>query len=235
MKVIKQYWKYESEHSYSSALALIEAAARTCYKSNSASDSLEEKENFIRRLIVSGHHSVLEHYNISLRIITDRGVTHELVRHRICSYSQESTRYCNYSNDRFGNEITVILPVWFYDIDIDKIRFLRSSSSNEISLLEVQYFEWFTACQVAEDSYFRLLNLGQQPQQARSVLPNSLKTEIVTTANLREWRHILKLRTDKRAHPQMRSLMLDILTNFKKDFPVFFEDIEGGNIEEVQV
>jgi len=224
MKIVKQAWIFEDKINYEEVLAKIERAGRTCYKSEDKMTK-DSAEKFVKGIIKSGHHSVIEHHNISVRIATDRGVTHEIVRHRLVSYSQESTRYCNYSKDQFGQEITVILPVWFYDIDCEKINFLREYKVGDKNIKEDEYLEWWNGCYQTEQSYFRLLKLGQSPQQARTVLPNSLKTELVMTANLREWRHFLNLRTSKAAHPQMRELALSMLTGFAEALPVFFEDI----------
>jgi thymidylate synthase (FAD) len=181
----------------------LEQAARTCYKSQE-SGSTEETKEFLRKLIKSGHESVLEHVNVTVRFITDRGVSHELVRHRIASYSQESTRYCNYSK----KGCSFIVP-YFYGQD------------SQIDVV------WEFAMLSAELLYTQLIEKGCKPQAARAVLPNSLKTEIVVTANLREWRHITKLRTSKRTHPQMRNLMLGLLSEFKETLPIIFEDIEA--------
>ena len=206
MKIIKQSWEFLREPNGEDILKIIEESGRTCYKSE---DKITEDSarKFVTGIIKSGHHSVIEHYNLSARIITDRGVTHEIVRHRLVSYCQESTRYCNYVHDKFGNEITVILPVWFYDVK------------------DEQYLAWKECCRHCETSYFMLSSLGQTPQQARSVLPNSLKTEIVMTCNLREWRYFFTLRTSKAAHPQMRELAISMLEGFKEKIPVLFDDI----------
>lgn len=188
--------------------SLVEAAGRTCYLSERVEG--DTTEAFIQRLMKRKHWSVLEHASISLRFICDRGVTHELVRHRLASYSQESTRYCNYSNGKFGNEITVIEPCFWEE------------NSPE-------YQMWKKACEFSETMYMDLLNEGATPQQARSVLPNSLKTEIVVTMNVREWRHFLELRWVGIAgapHPQMvelAKLAYDILVDH---YPLFFEDIK---------
>jgi thymidylate synthase (FAD) len=157
---------------------------------------------------------VLEHYSFTAKFVCDRGVSHEIVRHRIASYSQESTRYCNYSKDGFGNEITVILPC-FFDTGMGTL-------SNSLV-----YEEWKIACERAERSYFKLLDMGATPQEARSALPNSLKTELVMTANLREWRHFLRLRTSPAAHHQMREVALMLLEQVREKVPVVFEDIEA--------
>lgn len=183
----------------------IEAIGRTCYKSENKISS-DSYKKFITNLIARGHESVLEHCYISVKFICDRGVTHEIVRHRLAAYSQESTRYCNYSDNKFGNEITVINP-----------RFWEKESAN--------YYVWCNSCQVAENAYFQLLQNGATPQEARSVLPNSLKTEIVMTADIREWRHFFRLRCSKAAHPQMREVAKMALMVFYEVMPELFEDI----------
>ena len=182
------------------ALELIESAGRTCYKS----ESRGSPEDFVRKIISNGHHSVLEHSCMTVRFIIDRGVSHELVRHRLCAFSQESTRYCNYGKDRFGKEITVIKP-FFWDAD------------------STEYRLWYNACRRAEDAYFSLFYFGASPQEARSVLPNSLKTEIIVTANLREWRHIFDLRCAPAAHPQMREVMIPLHQEVHKLMPAIFD------------
>lgn len=191
-------------------LANIAAAGRVCYQSESKSDDAA----FVRKRIKQGHESVLEHEKISVRIICDRGVSHELVRHRIASYSQESTRYCNYSKGKFGSELTFIRPYW------DD----RSISAEMIRLRAC----WQEACLNAEWSYKKMIDAGCTPEAARAVLPNCLKTEVVMTANLREWRHFFKLRCAPAAHPDMRIVANMLLTAFKDVVPVVFDDIEGG-------
>ncbi|MFO7751979.1 MAG: FAD-dependent thymidylate synthase [Desulfobacteraceae bacterium] len=181
----------------------LELAARTCYKSEDKITP-DSAETFLARIIKSGHESVIEHASVSVRMVCDRGVSHELVRHRLCSFSQESTRYANYSKDKFGNEITVIRPFFFE----------RGSG---------RYNEWENAMQACEKAYLSLLSAGAKAQEARSVLPNSLKTDIVVTANLRQWRHIFKLRCSKASHPQMRQLMLPLLKTFHSCIPVMFD------------
>lgn len=162
----------------------IERAGRTCYKSEDRITH-DSAGRFVAMLRDSGHHAMLEHAAASFKIITDRGISHEIVRHRIASYAQESTRYCNYSKKKFGKECTFIQPP---------------------DLSYGQTIAWRRACRNAEDSYFELLDAGCSPQIARAVLPNCLKTEIVMTANLREWRHFIKLRSSKAAHPQIQEI-----------------------------
>ena len=211
MQIVKQSWEFLNEPNGEQILQLIEIAGRTCYKSEDKITP-ESSRAFVKKLIDSGHHAMIEHGSITVKMITDRGVTHEIVRHRIASYAQESTRYCNYSKDKFGNEITVILPVWFYD-------------ERDTTQKRIQYSRWEDACRQAEFYYLSLLDAGQTAQEARSVLPNSLKTEIVMTANPREFRHFFTLRASKAAHPQMRALALDMLKGFKATIPVLFDDI----------
>lgn len=187
-------------------LRILEQAGRTCYKSEDKITD-DSAAGFVGRIIRSGHESVIEHVNITVKFIVDRGVSHELVRHRLAAYSQESTRYCNYSKGRFDQEITVIKPCFW------------GEGTSE-------YEMWALAMEEAEANYMGLLKLGANPQQARSVLPNSLKTEVVMTANLREWRHVLRLRTSKAAHPQIRQVMLGLSVELKGLLPEVFGDIE---------
>jgi thymidylate synthase (FAD) len=209
MKILNQAFYIENVIDGYSILANIEKFGRTCYKSEEkiTNDSSAE---FVRMLINRGHETVLEHEKVTVRVICDRGISHEIVRHRIASYSQESTRYCNYSKDKFGNEISVIKP-FFWNKD---------TNDNDH-----KYEIWKSAMENAEKSYFQLLAAGVSPQEARSVLPNSLKTEIVMTMNLREWRYFFKLRTSSAAHPQMLEITRPMLDEFKEQIPVVFDDI----------
>lgn len=203
MKIIKPSFKILNMPEEEDVYKLLELAARTCYKSEekiTKSSSIK----LLKQLLKSGHHSVIEHISISVKIICDRGISHELVRHRLCSFSQESTRYANYSQDKFGNEITVIKPCFW----------------NQGSLL---YEAWFMNMISAERAYLDMLNHGAKPQEARTVLPNSLKTEVITTANIRNWKHIFNLRCSKAAHPQIREVMLPMLKEFYHKLPILFE------------
>ncbi len=205
MRIIEPSFEILDEVNGEELLKKIEKAGRVCYKSESRITQ-DSARKFIENIINSGHESVIEHEKISVRIICDRGVTHEIVRHRIASYSQESTRYCNYANEKFGKELTLIKPI-FWAVDSDEYRC------------------WLETMKKIEDSYNFLIDKGVKPQEARSLLPNSLKTEIIVTMNLREWRHFFKLRTTSRAHPQMREVACAILDEFKKRVPVIFDDI----------
>lgn len=181
-------------------LKKIELCGRTCYKSE---DKITEDsaKKFVTMLVNHGHESVLEHVSITVRFICDRGISHELVRHRVASYSQESTRYVKY------DDIEVVMP---------------GGISND----EEQKQRWYMACEASQAVYKAMINAGAKAQDARAVLPTCLKTEIVTTANLREWRHIIKMRTSKGAHPDIAYLMNDLLKQFKSKIPVVFDDIE---------
>ena len=183
----------------------IEAVGRTCYKSE-ANITDESAKKFVATLIKNGHEAMIEHNAISVRFICDRGVSHELVRHRLASFGQESTRYCNYSKDKFGNELTFIKPCFWDEQDVEFIR-------------------WNIAMKQAEANYLELIKLGAKPQEARSVLPNSIKTEIVMTMNLREWRHFFSLRCDTPAHPQMRELIIPLLKEMHELIPIVFDDL----------
>ena len=206
-------------------LKLIERFGRTCYKSEEKIGE-ETDVRFVQMVLKRGHESVIEHISATVRFICDRGVSHEIVRHRLASYSQESTRYCNYSGDKFGGHITFIKPCFFEvcplgEFNQDTILHLIKTKNcpDKLSV-------WLAAMNEAERFYFTLINdCNCQPQEARSVLPNSLKTELVMTANMREWRHFFKLRTSKAAHPQMREITIPLLQDFKKLFTVLFEDI----------
>lgn len=209
MKIIKPSVEIISPLDGEAILKHLELCGRVCYKSEGKITD-DSAEPFIANTIIKrGHEAVLEHYSFTVRFICDRGVSHEIVRHRLASYCQESTRYCNYDKDDFGSEITVIAPCY-----------LERGSFG--------WAYWLNSCTKAENEYFDLLNWGCTPQEARAVLPNSLKTEVVMTANIREWRHFLKLRTAPAAHPQMRELTISLLRELKAKVPVLFDDIMEG-------
>ena len=264
MKLIKPSARIVDKINGKEIIEKIENCGRVCYKSEDKITDFENSCKFVAGLIKSGHESVLEHVSISVRFICDRGVSHELVRHRLASFSQESTRYVTYrcgcqfiiphwikaplgdyvldesqaiiqyrpfdwqsvSFDNYENLYiekcktfdtdNIICDTGWYEIDMDD-----DADDGETTIV------WLLAMLRSEGSYLDLLELGWSPQQARSVLPNSTKTELITTANIREWRHILKQRTSKRAHPQMREVMLMLLEEFKKQIPVVFDDITG--------
>lgn len=184
----------------------IERCGRTCYQSehNITQDSYL---NFAKRIINNGHESVLEHYSFTVKFICDRGISHQIVRHRIASMSQESTRYNNYTKDKFENELTFIKPF-----------FIEEGSP--------RWHDFKNAMQASEDAYFRDINeFGATPEEARGFLPHFIKTELVMTANIREWRTFFKLRTSLHAHPQMREVAIPLLRKCQVTFPVVFDDI----------
>ena len=205
MKIIEASVELVEDFDAAAVMKKIERAGRVCYKSegNIKDDSAEK---FIRGIIRRGHESVIEHATVSFKIICDRGVTHELVRHRLASYSQESTRYCDYSAGKFGGELTFIKPCFWSDDD--------------------ENFQlWKATMAQLEKNYLAMRANGAKPEEARSILPNSLKTEIFVTMNLRELRHFLKLRTAKTAHPQMREVALKIYKLLAEKLPAVFDDI----------
>jgi len=205
MKIVKPYAEVIGNVDGSVILKHIELCGRVCYKSeDKITDGSAEK--FVAGIIKRGHEAVLEHACITARFVCDRGVSHEIVRHRLAAYCQESTRYCNYSKEGFGSEILVIRPLY-----------LKEGTES--------WFHWERACKDAEKRYFRLLDEGCSPQEARAVLPNSLKTEVMMTANLREWRHFFRLRTAPAAHPQMREVVIPLLRQMQELVPVVFDDI----------
>jgi len=184
----------------------LERYARTCYKSEDKMNDISNP-NFLKSKLTMGHESIIEHEKATVMFVIDRGISHEIVRHRIAAYSQESTRYCRYSQNKFGNEISVIEPYYFKGRTED-------------------YHLWEEACLWAEKNYMAMLEGGCSAQEARSILPNSLKTEIVVTYNLREWRHFFKLRADIAAHPQMRQVAIPLLLYFQMKMPALFDDID---------
>ena len=188
------------------ALHAIADAARTCYRSTGTDDA-----TLVMQLVRSGHEAMLEHYGLTVRFVVDRGVSHEIVRHRLASYAQESTRYCSYDKKKFGSEITVVRPVGF-DEGTERYRI------------------WKDSCEAAEGAYFTLLKDGAAPELARDVLPTSLKTELVVTMNLREWRHFFALRavgTTGRPHPQIQQVALPLLRELGDWLPEVFGDLKG--------
>jgi len=216
MQIIKAGYEIVDSLNGAEILKKIEKVARVCYKSE---DKIGEgtAEKMVRALIKSNHLAMLEHFSFSVKFIVDRGVSHEIVRHRVASFAQESTRYCNYGTK--GGEITVIEP--FY-LMADGVNVSTDNWSE-------RYGAWVSACEEAEKSYLRMIADGASPQEARAVLPTSLKTEVVMTANLREWRHFFSLRAcgvTGKPHPQMLEVAVPLLKEVKELIPVVFDDLE---------
>lgn len=218
MKIIQPSAEFITPIDSDYILKTLETIGRTAYQSFGKDPDGSKAKEFIINIIDRGHESVIEHISLTARFIVDRGVSHELVRHRIASFTQESTRYCNYANGKFGNELTFI-----------DIRPFMTETAAEL---------WEGSISSAEADYIMLINHGCPPQIARSVLPNSLKTEVIMTANLREWRHFFKLRCSKAAHPQMRQVANMLLNEvMESGIHIIFKDIwldlckEGLNAE----
>lgn len=208
MRVINAGYEIISNLNGAEILKHIERCARVCYKSEDRiTDGSAEK--MVAALIRSGHEAMLEHYSFTVKFICDRGIANELVRHRIASFAQESSRYCCYAKDKFGKELTFINPC-FWEPDSDN------------------YARWFHEMDEAEKTYLAMIEDGATPEQARDILPMSIKTEIVMTANLREWRHFFKLRAEGvtgKPHPQMLEITIPFLKELKQKIPVVFDDI----------
>ena len=224
MKLVKQGHQILSRISIGGIeeLQRIEIAGRTCYKSEEKiSPDGESAKRFVKMIINNGHEAMLEHSSLSVRFICSRGVSHEIVRHRLFSFAQESTRYCNYSKGKFGGECTFIVPPdQEWGIDTDEYEDEYDESETDSAKIV-----WYASLKIIEDDYMCLLKEGWKPEQARDVLPNALKTEIVVTGNYREWRHFFKLRCDEKAHPHIRALAKDLLEDVKTRIPVIFDDL----------
>jgi len=211
MRVVNQSYKIKLLAPFNQQLALVEDCGRIAYASE---DKITEGSSaaFVKMITGKNHGAVLEHSIMTVQFVTDRGVSHELVRHRLASFTQESTRYCNYSKDKFNGQVTFIRPSW-------EPMYVLGEWTND--LLEN---DWLMDMAYAEKAYLRHLSKGETPQQARAVLPNSLKTKIAVTANFREWRHIFQLRAiEKAAHPQMRALMIPLYNECRVACPEVFE------------
>lgn len=210
MRIVEPGFEFLGNVDGVALLKNIERAKRVCYKSE---DKITEDsyKDAVKDLIARGHEAMLEHGSISVIVTADRAVLNEVIRHRIASYAQSSTRYCNFSKDKFGSEISVIRPFFFPE----------NSTA---------YYEWYDSCLAAENAYMELLALGRKPEEARSVLPLSLASEIVITMNPREWRHFFKLRAcgaSGKPHPQMLEIAVPMLKAFQEKFPVLFDDLEA--------
>lgn len=220
MQIIKAGYEIVDPLNGAEILKKIEKVARVCYKSE---DKIGEgtAEKMVRALIKSNHLAMLEHFSFSVKFIVDRGVSHEIVRHRVASFAQESTRYCNYGSK--GGEITVIEPFYL----------MADGVKVSVDNWGERYGAWVSACEEAEKSYLRMVADGATPQEARAVLPTSLKTEVVMTANLREWRHFFSLRacgSTGTPHPQMLEVAVPLLKELKELIPVVFDDLEPMEI-----
>lgn len=237
MKLIKSYSEILTPINGEQILKNIEKVARTCYKSeDKITNDDSSARDIVSKLLKRGHEAMLEFGDITVKFVCDRGISHEIVRHRVASYAQESTRYCNYEKDE---HMTFIIPSWMSDLeegiwDEKRLHFYRSNqyfthhwattiSSNQD--IVVQNTTWMLTMADAEYNYNKLIKTGWSPQQARSILPNSLKTELNVKMNIREWRHFFKLRCSSAAHPQMQELVRPLLKQFQNSIPILFDDI----------
>lgn len=199
----------------------IERACRTCYRSEGKTTE-DSYKNLLQNCINRGHQSVLEHEKISVRMTCDLGVYKDLTRHRIASFSIESTRYCNYSKDKFGNELKFIRPVFYTDTWKDK-NYDGEAMSDE----ELKSYIWYVTMEDIEDAYNRMSSIdGTVPDELRMMLPHSIAAEVCMTCNIREWLHVLSLRTTNHVHPSIQQLLIPLLLKFKEDMPEIFGKVE---------
>lgn len=244
MRLISPDIQFMPHMEYASMLLTVCTAVAHCFKMD-IPHSQKEREEFIRRRMTSGHLSVIEHVGFTATFTVDRGVSHEMVRHRLASFTQESTRYCNYSKDKFDGQVTFIMPEFvaavvpagvFNTLELtpnaEKLARLSLVDNNmEVRGVDIEdhvVFWWLSGLLQAERHYMVLSDLGMDPNYTRGILPNATKTEITWTANMREWRHIFQLRsigTTGRPHPQMVEVMTPLLNEAVKRFPVFFQDL----------
>ena len=195
----------------------IERACRTCYRSEGLITE-DSYKKLLKNCLNRGHESILEHEKITVRMICDIGVYKDLTRHRFASFSIESTRYCAYNKDKFGNEINFIEPIFFESIPEDS----DTTQTREQELT----MQWYNAMEAIENTYLEMTRLGAVPDQCRMILPHSTAAQVTMTANIREWRHILDLRASKMAHPAIQQLLIPLLLKFKEDMPELFDNIE---------
>jgi len=196
----------------------IEKAGRVCYQSDHYVKE-GSAEKFVSMILARGHESVIEHAVITVNFISNRGFSHEAVRHRLGSYSQESTRYCNYSKDKFSNEITCVDLEPTYQLQVTTKKWSPEKIQKSLDIID-------RAWESAEKGYFELIDMGTPPEIARNILPIGLKTQIAVTYNLRQWREFFRQRTSKFAHPNMREITIPLLEEFKVLLPRMFNDIE---------
>ena len=236
MKLIKPKVEILDRLDERAIVGRIATVARTCYKSEGMRTA-DKDYALVKRLIDSKHDAMLEFVDVTVKFTTDRAIANELVRHRLASYAQESTRYCNYSKDKFGGELTFVIPSWlnipegdysYWDgdwVDMNKLKIQLPADEKATS-------SWLSAMNHADTTYRILTNKGWTAEKARTVLPLSTKTEINMKANLREWRHFFKLRCHHTAHPDIRALALDLLKQMHERTPIVFDDLYKEFIED---
>lgn len=203
MKIVEPWIKVEKVDGIR-IMKKIELACRTCYRSeNKITD--ESYKNLLKNCISRGHESVLEHEKITVRIYNDIGSYKDLTRHRFASFSVESTRYCSYDKDKYGNEISFINPIYIEDVNVREL--------------------WKNTMQEIENNYLKMKQLGASTDMCRNILPHSTAAEYTMTANIREWKHILSLRANNHVHPSIRQVMIPLLIYFKQQMPEIFDDV----------
>lgn len=214
MKIINS--SYEILSINDSPLRLIEIAGRTCYRSEDKITD-DSAEKFAQMIQTKNHMSVIEHSFLSVRFVCSRGISHELVRHRLASFSQESTRYVGYHKDKFDGQVTYVWPAW-----IPKEERIYGHDDIALGMPSHKRAYWVQTLKQCEDGYMAMIKNSATAQEARGVLPNDLKTEIVMSANFREWKHVFELRCSKAAHPDMRELMIPLAREMNARYPSLF-------------
>ena len=232
MKIIKQNIKIIDNIDSIRIYKKLEKIGRVCYKSENKITN-NSYVSFLQKIIDSKHYSILEHESISIHITCDRAISHQIVRHRIASYSQESQIYCNYKNNKFSNNITYILPYQFYLI-IDNINmidtiYLNFKYKKIINPIIQEFIVWYETCNLIEETYLNLIDKNTKAGFARNILINSVKTELIMTMNLRMWRHFITTRITKDNHIQIIEITTLINNELKKQLPIIFNNIEKEN------
>ena len=227
MKLIKPFVEFPQEINGDSILKILEKVARTCYKSeDKITENTDSAKKLLKVLLTKQHASILEFIDIQVKFTCSRITSQSIVRHRLGSYAQESTRYCNYSKDKFDNQLTFIIPQWSMlsqgEYTIDDV--LENAQPRDCI--------FFENCKNAELTYNRLVKLGCKAEEARDVLPFCTKTEINVKYNLREWRHFFELRCSNAAHPEIRMLAKEVLKKFHDEIPLIFDDLYERYIEQ---
>lgn len=227
MKLIKPFVEFPQEIDGDSILKILERVARTCYKSeDKITENTDSAKKLLKVLLTKQHASILEFIDIQVKFTCSRACANEIVRHRLGSYAQESTRYCNYTKDKFDNQLTFIIPKWSTllqgEYTVDDV--LENAEPRNCIFLE--------NCKNAELAYNRLVKVGCIAEEARDVLPLCLKTEINVKYNLREWRHFFELRCSNATHPEIRMLAKEVLKKFHDEIPLIFDDLYERYIEQ---
>ena len=210
--VIPLYEKYKKNKYSKASLPFANEHNAECYVTTNYRVLVEN--NWLDDLQYQCEPTEFHEKRVTVKFICDRGISHEFVRHRVFSFSQESSRYCNYSKDKFSNEITFIEPFWLKDIPVEY--YTRSPESLMPSERCDSAANFLYQLELIEETYFELIEKGWKPEQARNILPNSLKTELMMTGFVSDWKHFFELRCSKAAHPQSQELAIPLEEEFKK-------------------